>query len=72
MSEIKFYLLLLTYLAGKYDTNQKLKKADHFWKKGFSVRHFTLVLTTAEEISKNKGNNPDKMCQLIFLKIDPQ
>ena len=41
-------------------------------KKDYSVRHFTSVLTTVREIPKNKGKNPDKMCQLIFLKIYPQ
>ena len=34
---------------------------------------FTSVLTIAREIpQKIKGKNPDKMCQLIFLKIHPQ
>ena len=41
-------------------------------KKDYSVRHLTSVLTTARAIPKNKGKNPDKMCQLIFLKIYPQ
>ena len=41
-------------------------------KKGYSVRHFTSLLTTARETTKNKGENSDKMCQLIFLKIYPQ
>ena len=61
------------HLAGKYDTNQKQKKASHFWrKKRYSVRHFTSVLTTARETPKSKEKNPEKMCQLIFLKIYPQ
>ena len=59
-------------LRGKYDKNQRQKKAGYFWKKDHSVRHFTLVLTTAREIAKDKGKNPDKMCQLIFLKKYPQ
>ena len=41
-------------------------------KKDYSVRHYTSVLTTAREIPKNNGRNPDKMCQLIFLKTYPQ
>ena len=45
------------------------KKSDHFCKKDYSVRHITSALTTARKIPKNKGKNPDKMCQLIFLKI---
>ena len=41
-------------------------------KKRLFSKNFTSVLTTAREIPKNKGKNPDKMCQLIFLKIYPQ
>ena len=34
---------------------------------------FTSILTIAREIpQKIEGKNPDKMCQLIFLKIYPQ
>ena len=40
--------------------------------KDYSVRHFKSVLTTTREIPKNKEKNPDKMCQLIILKIYPQ
>ena len=46
------------HLAGRYDTNQKKKlKKRHAisGKKDYSVRHFTLVLTTAKEIPKTKG-----------------
>ena len=39
--------------------------------KDYSVRHFTSTLT-AREIPKTQGKNPDKMCQLNFLKIYPQ
>ena len=39
-------------------------------KKDYLVRHFTSVLN--REKPKNEGKNPDKMCQLIFLKIYPQ
>ena len=60
------------HLAGKYDPNQKQKQAGHFWKKEYSVRHFTSVLTIAREIPKTKRKNHDKMCQLISLKIYPQ
>ena len=38
--------------------------------KDYSVRNFTSVLTTAREIPKRK--NPDKMCQLISMKVYPQ
>ena len=41
------------HLAGRYDTNQKKKKKKE--KKYYSVRHFTLALTTAKEIPKTKG-----------------
>ena len=41
-------------------------------KKDYSVRYYTSVLTIAREIPKNKGKNPDKMFQLIFLQIYPQ
>ena len=41
-------------------------------KKRLFSKNFTSVLTTAREKPKNKGKNPDKMCQLIFLKIYPQ
>ena len=60
------------HLAEKYETNEKQKKASTLWKKDYSVRNFTSFLTTAREMLKNKGKNPDKMCQLIFLKIYPQ
>ena len=45
------------HLAGRYDTNQKKKKKRQAisGKKDYSVRHFTLVLTTAKEIPKTKG-----------------
>ena len=33
---------------------------------------FTSVLTIVRDISQKNGKNPDKMCQLIFLKIYPQ
>ena len=33
---------------------------------------FTSVLTIVRDISQKNGKNPDKMCQLIFLKICPQ
>ena len=39
-------------------------------KKVYSIRHFASVLN--REKPENKGKNPDKMCQLIFLKIYPQ
>ena len=42
--------------------------AGQFWKK----RLFKTVLTIAGEMTKTKGKNPDKMCQLIFLEINPQ
>ena len=42
--------------------------AGQFWKK----RLFKSVLTIAGEMTKTKGKNPDKMCQLIFLEINPQ
>ena len=34
------------------------------------LRHFSYLLT--RKMSKTKGKNPDKMCQLISLKIYPQ
>ena len=52
-------------------TQIKNKNRSFLKKKDYSVRHFTSVLTTAREILK-KGKNPDKMCQLLFLKIYPQ
>ena len=43
-----------------------------FWKKIlFSKTFFASVLTTAKEMPKTKGKNPEKMCQLIFQKIYP-
>ena len=50
----------------------KKKKQAISGEKDYSVRHFKSVLTTSREIPKNKGKNPDKMCQLMFLKIYPQ
>ena len=45
--------------------------ADQFWKKKDSLgRHFVFQVT--REISKAKGKNANKICQLIFLKIYPQ
>ena len=42
-------------------------------KKTLQKTFFTSVLTIARRIpQKIKGQNPDKMCQLIFLKIYPQ
>ena len=41
-------------------------------KKTLQKTFFTSVLTIAREMAKTKGKNPDKMCQLIFLKIYPQ
>ena len=62
------------HLTGKNDTNQKRKKRQAIsGKKDYSAEDiFTSALTTAREIPTNKGKNPDKMCQLIFLKIYPQ
>ena len=48
------------------------KKAGQFWKKRlFSKTSFASDLTTAREMAKSKGENSDKMCQLIFGKIYP-
>ena len=33
---------------------------------------FTSVVTIAREMPKTKGKNPDKMCQLISLKMYSQ
>ena len=40
-------------------------------KRLFSKTFFVSVLTTASEIRKTKGKNPDKISQLIFRKIYP-
>ena len=52
--------------------NQKQKRQAISGKRDYSVRNFISVLKTARKIPKNKGKTPDKMCQLIFLKIYPQ
>ena len=44
-------------------------KACQFWKK---KTFFISVLTIARETPKTKVKNPDKMYQLIFLKIYPK
>ena len=49
---------------------KKKKWQDRSAKKDFSVRHFSYQLT--RKISKTKGKNSDKMCQLVCLKIYPQ
>ena len=53
---------------------KKIKRAGQIWKKKKTLQKtfFTTVLTIAREMAKTKGKNPDKMCQLIFLKIYPQ
>ena len=52
---------------------KKKKKGDQFWKKKtLQITFFTLVLTIAREMAKIKVKNPDKMCQLIVLKIQTQ
>ena len=52
---------------------KKKEKGDQFWKKKtLQTKFFTLVLTIAREMAKIKVKNPDKMCQLIVLKIHPQ
>ena len=48
---------------------KKKKMACQFWKK---KTFFISVLTIARETPKTKGKNPDKMYQLIFLKINPK
>ena len=51
---------------------KKKKMPGQFWKKIlFSKTFFASVLTTAKEMPKTKGKNPEKMCQLIFQKIYP-
>ena len=37
-------------------------------KKTLQKTFFTSALTIAREMAKTKGENPDKLCQLIFLK----
>ena len=49
---------------------KKKKWQDRSAKKDSSVRHFSYQLT--REISKTKGKNSDKTCQLVCLKIYPQ
>ena len=66
----KIQLAFSRQIWHKSKTNKK-KKARHFCKKDYSVKHFTSVLNKAREIPKNKGKNPDKMCQLIFQKMYP-
>ena len=52
---------------------KKKKKGDQFWKKKtLQITFFTSVLTIAREMEKIKVKNPDKMCQLIVLKIHTQ
>ena len=59
-------------------TNTKKKKRKKngrpvLEKKTFQKTFFTSVLTISRKISqKIKGQQADKMCQLIFLKIYPQ
>ena len=49
----------------------KERQASSGKKRLFSKTFFSSVLTTAREMPKTKGKNPDKMCQLIFRKIYP-
>ena len=51
-------------------TQIKNKKMQTISGKDYSVRHFTSVLN--REKPKSKRKTPDKMGQLIFLKIYPQ
>ena len=47
--------------------------AGQFWEKDYAVRHFfTSVLTTAMKMPKTKWKIPEKMCQLIYVKVYPQ
>ena len=44
-----------------------------FWKERlFSQTFFTSGLTIASDMPKTKSKNPDKMFELIDLKIQPQ
>ena len=50
------------------DTNLKKEKiADQFWKKDSSEGIFYISFNHSQRNAK-KGENPEKMCQLIFLK----
>ena len=54
---------------------QKKKKSERpgLKKETLQKALFTSVLTIARELpQENKGKNPDKVCQLIFLIIYPQ
>ena len=52
--------------------NKKKQIAGQFWKKKlFSETFFLSALTIGKEMPKIKKKNPDKMYQLIFLKICP-
>ena len=47
--------------------------AGQSWKKKTLQKiFFKSVLTIAREMAKNIGKNPNKICQLIFLKIYPK
>ena len=57
------------FVTSKHNTGQEIQ----FWKKRLSNKTlFTLVLTMAGGMAKTKEKNPDKMYQLLFLKIYTQ
>ena len=56
----------------QFQKKKKKWQAKSGKKKTHQKAYFTSVLTIAREMAKTKGKNPDKMCQLIFLKIYPQ
>ena len=63
-----------TQLARSRQTTQikkkKKKMTSQFWKERlFSKTFFTSVLTIASDMPKAKSQNPDKMFELIYLKI---
>ena len=62
-----------SHVAGKRHRSKKKKKkkmTSQFWKERlFSKTFFTSVLTIASDMPKAKSQNPDKMFELIYLKI---
>ena len=49
---------------------KEMKQQASSGKKDSSVRHVSYHLN--RKIPKSKGKNPDKLCRLIFLKINQQ
>ena len=56
----------------KKKKKKKKRETSSGKKKTLQITFFTSVLTIAREMAKIKVKNPDKMCQLIVLKIQTQ